>query len=95
MGAAKKNSKKFCQISGKRPFIGGKFIRKGISKKAGGIGLQLVKNPRRKFRPNLQRVRVLLESGQVKRIWVCAKMIKAGKIVKAPMSTYKPSSPAA
>lgn len=89
MGAPKKNSKKFCQITGKRPYIGGKIIHRGISKKAGGIGLQLVKNPHRKFRPNLQRVRVLLASGQVKRIWVCAKAIKAGKIVKAPVSTYK------
>lgn len=88
---AKKNSKKFCQITGKRPFIGGKFIRKGIAKKAGGIGLQLVKNPRRKFRPNLQRVRVQLASGQVKRIWVCTKAIKAGKIVKASVSQYKPA----
>ncbi len=89
MGAPKKNSKKFCQITGKRPYIGGKFIHRGISKKAGGIGLQLVKNPRRKFRPNLQRVRVKLATGQIKRIWVCAKAIKAGKIVKAPVSTYK------
>lgn len=94
MGAPKKNSKKFCQITGKRPYIGGKFIRRGISKKAGGIGLQLVKNPRRKFRPNLQRVRVQLATGQIKRIWVCAKAIKAGKIVKAPVSTYKATATA-
>lgn len=89
MGAIQKNSKKFCQITGKRPYIGGKFIHRGISKKAGGIGLQLVKNPHRKFRPNLQRVRVQLASGQIKRIWVCAKAIKAGKITKAPANKYK------
>lgn len=94
MGAVQKNSKKFCQITGKRPYIGGKFIHRGISKKAGGIGLQLVKNPHRKFRPNLQRVKVLLATGQVKRIWVCAKAIKAGKITKAPVSKYKAAATA-
>jgi len=31
----------------------------------------------------LQRVRVQLPSGQVKRIWVSVKAIKAGKIKKA------------
>ena len=39
--------------------------------------------PQSKFRPNLQRVRVKLPSGQVKRLWVSAKAIKAGKIQKA------------
>ncbi len=63
--------------------MGGRIIYKGVSKKAGGIGLQLVKNNKRKFRPNLQRVRVKLPSGQVKRMWVAAKAIKAGKVNKA------------
>lgn len=74
---------KICAITGKRPTTGGRIIYKGVSKKAGGIGLQLVKNNKRKFRPNLQRVRVKLASGQVKRLWVSAKAIKAGKIQKA------------
>ena len=33
-----------CAITGKRPKVGGRIIHKGVSKKAGGIGLQLVKN---------------------------------------------------
>jgi large subunit ribosomal protein L28 len=74
---------KICAITGKRPVTGGRIIHKGVSKKAGGIGLQLVKNNKRVFRPNLQRVRVKLPSGQVKRIWVSVKAIKAGKIEKA------------
>ena len=61
---------------------GGRIIHKG-NEKAGGIGLQLVKNNKRVFRPNLQRVRVKLPSGRVKRIWVSVKAIKAGKIQKA------------
>ena len=71
---------KICAITGKRPVTGGRIIHKGVSKKAGGIGLQLVKNNKRVFRPNLQRVRVKLPSGQIKRIWVSVKAIKAGKI---------------
>ena len=74
---------RICAITGKRPVTGGRIIHKGVSKKAGGIGLQLVKNNKRKFRPNLQRVRVKLPSGQVKRMWVAVKAIKAGKIQKA------------
>ena len=74
---------RICAITGKRPVTGGRIIHKGVSKKAGGIGLQLVKNNKRVFRPNLQRVRVKLPSGQVKRIWVSVKAIKAGKIEKA------------
>ena len=46
---------KICAITGKRPVTGGRIIHKGVSKKAGGIGLQLVKNNKRVFRPNLQR----------------------------------------
>ncbi len=74
---------RICAVTGKRPRKGGKIIRKGISKKSGGIGLQLVKVNKRTFRPNLQRVRVKLPSGQVKRLWVSVKAIKAGKIQKA------------
>ena len=74
---------RICAITGKRPVVGGRIIYKGVSKKAGGIGLQLVKNNKRKFRPNLQRVRVKLPSGQVKRMWVAAKAIKTGKVNKA------------
>jgi large subunit ribosomal protein L28 len=74
---------RICAITGKRPHVGGRIIRKGVSKKSGGIGLQLVKVNKRKFRPNVQRIRVKLPSGQVKRLWVCTKAIKAGKIQKA------------
>ncbi len=37
---------------------------------------------KRRFYPNLQRVRVLID-GSVRRIRVCTRCIKAGKIVKA------------
>lgn len=38
---------------------------------------------RRRWLPNLQRVRVI-DAGTVKRVRVCSRCIKAGKIQKAP-----------
>jgi large subunit ribosomal protein L28 len=37
---------------------------------------------KRKFEPNLQRVRAQVEGGN-KRIWVCTRCIRSGKIQKA------------
>ena len=73
-----------CPFTGKKPRRGGRIVHRGQTKKSGGIGLQLVKTLKRTFRPNLQKVRVMLPSGQIKRIKVCVKAIKAGFIMKAP-----------
>lgn len=89
-----KVSKKKCQITGKQPHMGGSIVRKGISKKKGGIGLQLVKINKRKFRPNLQRVRVVLPNGSIQRIWISAKALKAGKVTKY-VKVKQSSKPAA
>ena len=77
---------KVCFITGKHPVTGGKIIRKGQTKKSGGIGTHIVKVTKRKFHPNLQRVRITLPSGQVKRVWVSTKALKAGKVNKAGSS---------
>lgn len=74
---------RICAITGKRPHRGGRIHRKGIKKKSGGIGTSLIKNVKRTFRPNVQRIRVRLPNGQIKRMWVSVKAIKAGKITKA------------
>jgi len=37
---------------------------------------------RRRFDPNLQRIRVLIE-GKAKRAYVCTRCLKAGKVTKA------------
>lgn len=36
----------------------------------------------RTFKPNLQRVRVKMPDGSVRRVYVCTKCLKAGKVVK-------------
>ena len=72
-----------CSVTGKRLVSGRTIIHKGQSKKSGGIGLQLVKQVKRTFKPNVQRVRVRTATGAVKRVWVSAKALKAGLVEKA------------
>jgi len=72
-----------CSVTGKRPVRGSRIHRSGLTKKSGGIGTHVTKVVKRTFRPNVQRVRVKLPSGQVKRQWVSVKALKAGKVQKA------------
>ncbi len=71
-----------CFITGKTRSGGCRIIRKGQSKKSGGIGTHVVKRTKRLFKPNLQRIKVELPTGEVKRVWVSVKAIKAGLVSK-------------
>lgn len=73
---------RICSITGKRPTIGSRVHRKGQSKKSGGIGMHITKKTTRKFRPNLQRIKVRQPDGSVRRQWVAVKAIKAGLVEK-------------
>lgn len=73
---------RICAVTGKRPTRGSVIHRKGQTKKSGGIGTHITKITPRTFRPNLQKVRVRQPDGTVKRIWVAAKALKAGKVQK-------------
>ena len=74
---------RICIVTGKRRVSGSKIHRKGLTKKSGGIGTHISKITKRTFKPNVQRVRVRMPDGQVKRVWVSAKALKAGKVTKA------------
>ena len=74
---------RICAITGKRPTIGSSINRKGQSKKSGGIGTHITSLTKRKFRPNLQWIKVKLPNGGSKRMWVSVKAIKAGLVQKA------------
>jgi len=74
---------RICSVTGKRRVSGNRIHRKGLTKKSGGIGTHIAKISRRTFKPNVQRVRVRLPNGQVKRMWVSTKALKAGKVTKA------------
>ena len=77
-----KSMARICFITGKKRVIGSRISRKGQSKKSGGIGTHVTKKWPRIFKPNLQRVRVKLPNGQVRRVWVAVKAIKAGLVEK-------------
>src|SRR3954470_1141640 len=74
---------RICAITGRRPVKGSIINRKGQSKKSGGIGTHVTSITKRKFRPNLQRIRVKMPNGGTKRVWVSVKAIKAGLVEKA------------
>ena len=74
---------KACIITGRRPVKGNIINRKGQSKKSGGIGTHVTSITKRKFRPNLQRIRVKMPNGGTKRMLVSVKAIKAGLVEKA------------
>lgn len=73
---------RICAVTGKSRVRGRSIVRKGQSKKSGGIGTHVVKRTKRLFKANLQRIRVRLASGEVKRMWVAASAIKAGLVEK-------------
>ena len=73
---------KRCAITGKKTKAGNSITRRGLPKKTGGIGLNTTGVSKRKFKPNLQRVRIRV-NGQVKRVWLSAKAIRDGKFEKA------------
>lgn len=71
-----------CDICGKGAVTGNKIVRHGLRKSKGGIGLHTTGVSKRRFFPNLQRIRVK-ENGSVKRKTVCTACIKSELIVKA------------
>ncbi len=84
---------RICEICEKKPVMGRTIKRRGIAKRAGGIGLNVTGYSRRRFLPNLQVVKAII-SGGVKRIRVCAKCLKAGKVLKAGPRRYTPAAAA-
>lgn len=74
---------KTCEICGKKPLVGNKIARRGMAKAKGGVGKKTTGITRRRFLPNLQKIKVILPNGTVRRIKVCTSCIQAGKIKKA------------
>ncbi len=79
-----------CYFTGKKPRMGKRITTRGISKKAGGIGLKTTGISIRRFQPNLQSVKII-ENGTVKRVRVAANYLTSGKVTKAPKRNWKPS----
>ena len=71
-----------CEVCGKGPRAGSRVIRHGLEKRKGGIGLHTTAVTKRRFLPNLQKLRAR-EGGTVLSRRVCTACIKAGKVLKA------------
>ena len=60
-----------------------------MAKKKGGVGKKITGIAKRRFFPNLQRVRLLVDGARLT-LRVCSKCLKAGKAQKAPLRPKAP-----
>lgn len=79
---------RICALTGKRPVKGNHIWRSGKAKKKGGIGTHVTAVTKRRFFPNLQRVKALVD-GEVRYIRVSTTAIKKGLLVKPPKRNWK------
>jgi large subunit ribosomal protein L28 len=79
---------RICELTGKGPMKGSIIWRSGKPKKQGGIGTHITAITKRKFMPNLQRVKALID-GEVRYIRVTTAVIKKGLITKPPKRNWK------
>ncbi|MDI6605696.1 MAG: L28 family ribosomal protein [Candidatus Omnitrophota bacterium] len=71
-----------CLICGKGALTGKVVTRKGMAKSKGGTGSKISRWSKRKFMPNLQKMRILIK-GHPRRAYLCTKCIKKGAFQKA------------
>ena len=69
-----------CQVSGSRTRVGNSVSRRGLAKKVGGVGRRVTGRSKRKFKPNIQSIRVLDPDGRVLRLKLSTRVIKRGVI---------------
>ena len=82
-----------CPYTGKKTVFGNSITRRGKAKRLGGVGKKITGMTRRKFKPNIQKVRAIID-GKVCRIRVSTKAIRMGMIQKPLKRTYKPAEKA-
>jgi large subunit ribosomal protein L28 len=77
-----------CYFTGKHTTFGNQITHRGKAKYLGGVGTKITGITARKFRPNIQKVRAVID-GQVVRIKVSTKAIKMGLITKPVKRKWK------
>lgn len=86
-----------CEVCGKKAGMGNTVTTRGRAKYLGGVGTKVTGISRRKFRPNLQKVRVT-QNGTNKSVRVCTQCLRSGavtKIVRSAPFKLPPSESAA
>lgn len=71
-----------CSVCGKSAQIGNQVTTRGKKKYLGGVGTKVTGISRRKFKPNLQRVKVSTANGSHKAVLVCVQCLRSGAITK-------------
>ena len=71
-----------CDICGKGPVAGRSYSQRGVPKKKGGVGRRTTRKNKRRFLPNLQRVKAIL-NGTTTRLRACTACLKNGRVKKA------------
>jgi large subunit ribosomal protein L28 len=81
-----------CYFTGKKTSFGKKVTHRGKAKYLGGVGTKITGISPRKFRPNIQKVRAVV-NGRVVRIKVSTKAIRNGMVIKPAVRKYnKPAA---
>lgn len=79
-----------CSFLGKKTSFGRSIARRGKAKCEGGVGKKTTGITKRTFKPNIQRVRAVID-GKVCRVRVSVKAIRMGLVTKPIKRTYKPA----
>ncbi|MDO8303519.1 MAG: 50S ribosomal protein L28 [Sedimentisphaerales bacterium] len=77
-----------CCFTGKRTTTGNTIARRGKAKYLGGVGKKVTGISKRSFKPNIQKVRAVV-NGRVVRLKVSAKALKMGLVTKPQKREYK------
>ena len=71
-----------CQVCGRGTQMGNTVETRGKAKYLGGVGTKITGISRRKFKPNLQRVKVTTRDGSNKTMRVCTSCLRSGAVRK-------------
>ena len=80
-----------CYFTGKRTSMGKQITHRGKAKYLGGVGTKVTGITARKFKPNIQKVRAVI-NGRIVRVKVSTKAIRNGAIVKPVRRKYVKAS---
>lgn len=71
-----------CEVCGKKGTLGNQVTTRGRAKYLGGVGTKVTGISRRKFKVNLQNVRVTTPNGTNKSMRICAQCLRSGVVTK-------------
>jgi len=83
-----------CKFTGKKTTFGNQITHRGKAKYLGGVGTKVTGITARTFKPNIQKVRAVID-GQIVRVKVSTKAMRNGVITKPVKRRWKKPEPAA